>query len=212
MALPAIAVGYGNNSTAQNVFRLTYSQALSSQPDWECYDGSGSFPTTGSANTVLNTIFTGTAGNGNIPMLALVATSSSAPSSAWLPGSPTSGAATANRMKGLTNYVLDPTTPGAGGSIRWNMVLEVPSDATTSSTMSVDLLNRYTYTGSSPSLTFQVNDFGAGGSEGSPSWTAFVPGTNGIRHCRTGTSAGGPYLADIPTSSVEVTTVGVVSS
>ena len=88
MSIPYSAHGYGNNSVAQNVFRVTFSQSLSSAPDWEAYDGSGSFPTTGSGTTVANTIFTGTAGNSNYPMLSLVATSSAAPTSAGSPAAP----------------------------------------------------------------------------------------------------------------------------
>jgi hypothetical protein len=211
MAIPYNAAGYGNGSTAQNVFRVTFSTALSSAPDWEAYDG-GSFPATGSGTTTANTIFAGTAGNGNIPMLSLVATTSSAPTSSWKPGSATAGSANPNRMKGLTNYVTDPTTPGASGVIRFNLVLELPSDATTSSTMAHDLLVRYTYTGSAPTLTWAGNDFGAGGSEGSPVWTNFVPGTNGIRHTRAGTVSGGPYLLNIPASSTVDSAMGWVTT
>lgn len=207
MAIPNKATGYGNNSTAQNVFRITFSQALSSAPKYEAYDG-GSFPAVGSATTTSNTVFAGTAGNSNKPMLSLVATTNAAPSSNWKPASATGGSANPNRMKGQTNFVTDPSTPGAGGVIRWNEVLEVPSDATTSSTMAVDLLIRYTYTGSAPSLTWAFNE----GSEGSPTWTNLTPGTHGLRHCRTGTAGGGPYLANIPASSTEDTTEGWVTA
>lgn len=201
MAIPNKAVGYGNNSIAQNVFRITYSTALSSPPKWEAYDSAQSFPTADTAVTVANTIFAGTAGNSNKPMLSLVATTSAAPTSAWKPAAATGGSANPNRIKGQTNFITDPTTPGAGGIIRWNMVLELPSDATTSSTMAHDLLNRYTYTGGAPTLTWAFNDTGAGGTEGTPVWTNLTPGTHGIRHCRAGTVAGGPYLLTIPASS-----------
>ena len=199
MAVPAKAVGYGNNSTAQNIFRITFSTALSSAPKYEAYDG-GTFPAVGAATTVANTVFAGTAGNGSKPMLSLVATTSAAPASAWKPASATAGSANPNRMKGQTNFVTDPTTPGAGGIIRFNMVLEVPSDATTSSTMAHDLLIRYTYTGGAPTLTWAFND---GGTEAVPVWTTLTPGTHGMRHTRAGTIAGGPYLANIPASSTE---------
>ena len=102
-------------------------------------------------------------------------------------------------MKGQTNFVTDPSTPGAGGVIRWNEVLEVPSDATTSSTMAVDLLIRYTYTGGAPTLTWAFNE----GTEATPTWTTLTPGTHGVRHTRSGTIAGGPYLANIPASGTE---------
>lgn len=206
MAIPAAATGYGNNSTAQNVFRITFSEALSSAPKYEAYDGA-SFPATGSAVTTANTVFAGTAGNGNKPMLSLVATTSAAPSSNWKPASATAGSANPNRMKGQTNYVTDPTTPGAGGVIRWNEVLEVPSDATTSSTMAVDLLIRYTYTGTAPVLTWAFNE----GTEGTPTWTTLTVGTHGVRHTRAGTVGGGPYLANIPAAGTEDTAMGWVT-
>lgn len=206
MAIPSKATGYGNGSTAQNVFRILFSQTLSSAPKYEMYDG-GVFPAVGAAVTTANTVFAGTAGNGNIPMLSLISTSSAAPGASWKPVGATGGSANPNRMKGQTNYVTDPTTPTAGQAIRWNEVLEVPSDATTSSTMAVDLLIRYTYTGTAPALTWAYNE----GTEGAPTWTTLTPGTNGVRHCRTGTVAGGPYLANIPAASTEDTTEGWVT-
>lgn len=206
MSIPSKAVGYGSGSIAQNVFNLTFSTALSSAPKYEAYDG-GAYPAVGAAITVANTVFAGTAGNGNKPMLSLVATSNAAPASNWLPAAATGGSANPNRMKGQTNFVTDPSTPGAAGAIRWNEVLEVPSDATTGSTMAVDLLIRYTYTGGAPALTWAYNE----GTEGVPIWTPLTPGTHGLRHCRTGTVGGGPYLANIPASSVELTTEGWVA-
>ena len=199
MAIPNKATGAGNNSTAQNVVRITFSTALSTAPKYEAYDG-GTYPAVGAAVTVANTIFAGTAGNGSKPMLSLVATTNAAPASAWKPSAATGGSANPNRMKGQTNFVTDPSTPGAGGVIRFNMVLEVPSDATTSSTMAHDLLVRYTYTGGAPALTWAFND---GGTEATPTWTNFTPGTHGMRHTRSGTVGGGPYLANIPASSTE---------
>lgn len=202
MAIPNKATGYGNASTARNVFRITFSTALSSAVKYEAYDGA-TFPATGSAVTTANTIFAGTAGNSNKPMLSLVDTTNAAPTSSWKPSSATGGSANPNRMKGQTNYVTQAgSNVGASGTITWNEVLEVPSDATTSSTMAHDLLVRYTYTGTAPTLTWAFNE----GSEGTPTWTTMTVDTHGIRHCRTGTVSGGPYLANIPASSTEDTT------
>ena len=132
-------------------------------------------------------------------MMSLVDTSSGAPASNWKPSSATAGSANPNRMKGQTNYVTSTVTPTAGTAIRWNMVLEVPSDATTGSTMAHDMLIRYTYTGAAPSLTWGFNE----GTEGSPTWTPLTLGTHGHRHCRSGTVGGGPYLANIPAAGTE---------
>ncbi len=208
MAIPNKATGYGNNSTAANIFRITFSQAVSTAPKYEAYDGSGSFPTTGSATTTTNTVLAGTAGNSSKSMLSLVDTSGGGPTSAWKPSSATGGSANPNRVKGQTNFVTSTATPGAGGVITFNMVLEVPSDATTSSTMSHDLLVRYTYTGTAPTLTWAFNE----GSEGTPTWTTMTPGTHGIRHTRSGVSSGGPYLMDIPASSTQDTAEGWVTT
>ncbi len=193
MAIPNKATGYGTGSTAINVFRITFSTALSAAPIYYAYDG-GVYPAVGSAVTTSNDVFIGTAGNGNIPMLSLVDTSSGAPISAWKPAAPTPGSANPNRMKGLTNYVTATATPGAGGTITWNEVIELPFDATTASTMAADLVVSYQYTGTAPVLTWAFNE----GSEGAPVWTALVPGTNGLRHCDAGTVSGGPYLLSIP--------------
>jgi hypothetical protein len=207
MAIPAAAVGYGNNSTARNVFRVTFSTALSAAPKYEAYDGA-SFPATGSATTTALEMFAGTAGNGNKPMLSLVDTSTGAPASAWKPASATGGTANPNRMKGTTNYVTATATPGAGGTITWNEVLEVPTDATPGSAgQAHDLLVRYSYTGSAPALTWAFNE----GTEGTPTWTTMTPSTHGLRHCRTGSGAGN-YIANIPASSTEDTVQGHVTT
>lgn len=209
MAIPAKATGYGNNSVAQNVFRLTFSTALSAAPTYEGYDSAAAFPAVGTDLTVAKKIFVGTAGNANKPMLSLVATTNAAPSSAWKPAAATGGSANPNRMKGTTNYVTDPSTPGAGGVIRWNMVAELPSDlvpATDNAEMAHDLLIRYTFTGGAPTLTWAFNE----GTEGAPTWTTLTPGTHGIRHAKSG--AGTPsYFATVPVAGTQDTVEGWVT-
>ena len=195
MSIPSKATGYGNGSTARNVFQLTFSTALAGAPIYKAWDGA-TYPATGSATTTANTVFAGTAGNSNAPMLSLVDTSSGSPTSSWKP-SASAGSANPNRMKGSTNYVTSTVTPGAGGTITWNECLELPSDATTASTMAVDLEITYQYTGAAPSLSWTYNDNGAGGTEGSPVWTTLTPGTHGLRHCDAGTVAG-TYRLTIP--------------
>lgn len=210
MSIPSTVVGYGNGSTAQHVFRITFSTALSAAPTYLAYDGA-TYPAVGSATTTANTVFAGTAGNGNIPMLSVVDTNS-APTSSWMPASPTGGSASPNRMKGATNFVTAGNTPGAGGTITWNEVLEVPSDATTSSTMAIDFVSSYQYTGAAPSLTWAFNDSVGGGTEGSPVWTTLTPGTHGVRHTKSGATAGSGYPATIPPSGVLTTANGWVTT
>jgi len=112
MAIPSKAVGGGNVSTASNVFRVSFSQALSAAPQYQMWDNSSTYPAVdASGSTTTKEAFAGTSGNSNKPEYALVSTTSAAPSSSWLPGSATGGSANPNRMKGTTNYVTDPTTP-----------------------------------------------------------------------------------------------------
>ncbi len=209
MAIPSRVVGGGNNSTAQNVFRVTFSAALSAAPIYSMWDNASTFPAvSASGSTVVKEAFTGTAGNSSKPMYVLVATTSAAPVSAWFPAAATAGSANPNRMKGDASnsgsYVTDPTTPAASGSIRFNLSAEFPSDAAvpSSSSQNVLLQIQYQYTGSAPTLTYAYND---GGTEATPTWTNFTPGTHGIRLVNTGTSAG-TYKFTLPSSGVS--TVG----
>lgn len=212
MSIPSNAKGYGNNSTARNVFRLTFSTALSAAPVYEAYDGATFFPDVGSALTVTSTVLAGTSGNGNKSMVCLVDTSSGAPSSNWKPSTATNGSLNPNRLKGQTSYVTATATPGAGGTITWNEVLEVPSDAATNSTFKWDLLVRYKYTGTAPTLTWSFNDdTSGGGTEGTPVWTNIEPGIHGVRHTRAGVTTGGPYLANIPATGTADTGMGWVT-
>lgn len=238
MAIPSRAIGYGNNSTARNVFGLTFDQALSSAPKYETYDG-GTYPAVGSGTTTTGKALAGTAGNSSKSMVSLVDTSAAAPTSAWMPASATGGSANPNRVKGQTSYVTSAATSagssgvsaygtgfskaagalgsGSGtvdsagnpaGVIRWNEAFEMPSDVVPTDNLTYDLLIRYTYTGTAPTLAWYYND---GGSEGTPTWTALTPGTHGLRHCNAGTVSG-TYLLDIPASGVVVASEGWVTT
>src|SRR5882672_11374954 len=145
MSIPSNVAGAGNNSSAQNVFRIQFSQALSANPTLESWDDS-SFSTTAREQ------FTGTAVNGGIPYLAAVATTDSGPTSAWKPAGVTPGGAVINRMKGLTNFVnLSTVVPVAGGIVRFNLDFEIPSDATVPSTNTFGVLaTRFSYSGPTP--------------------------------------------------------------
>ena len=211
MAIPNKAVGAGNNNAA-NVFKITFSQALSTAPKYEAWDNSATFPAKdASGSTTAKEIFTGTAGNSSKPMLYLADTNAgaTAPGSNWKPTSATAGSAVKNRLKGTTNYVTAANTPAQNGYITFNIGLEAPYDATVPSTSSMAHLIqiRYTYTGSAPTLTWAFNE----GTEETPTWTTLTPGTHGFRYCNTGTSwAAGPYKLTLPESgTVDAGEVGV---
>ena len=197
MSIPNKATGYGNTQAGQNVFSVSFSTALSAAPVFEAYDG-GTFPGTGTDATTLNTVFVGTAGNGNIPMLSLIETTSAAPSGGWMPSAPTAGSANPNRMLGSTSFVTASIVPTAGQRITWNEVIEFPYDCTTAATIAHDIVIRYQYSGAAPVLTWAFND---GGTDAAPSWTTMTPGANGIRHCDAGMVAGGPYTVAVGAST-----------
>ena len=201
MAVPAKVTGGGNNSTAQNVFKVTFDTALSAAPQIRGWDNSATFPAVDAAgSTVIKEAFAGTTGNSNKPMFAAVATTSAAPSSNWMPASATAGTANPNRLKGTTNYVTDPTTPGAAGAILFNLSAEFPSDAAVPSVSSQNILIEvlYQYTGVAPVPVVTFNE----GTEGSPSWTTLTAGTHGIRLVNVGTIAG-TYKFTLPLTSVD---------
>jgi hypothetical protein len=210
--IPLKVTGAGNND-AQNCYRVTFDEALSSAPKYEAWDNSEVWPAVDAAGTtVLKEIFTGTAGNSNLAMLSLVATTSASPGEDWKPAAATGGTDNPNRMKGDTSYVTDPTTPDAAEAILFNMCLEVPHDATVPSTSSMNALLQivYTYTGDAPTPVWAANE----GTEGEPSWTTLTPGTHGIKFCNDDAVAGTPatHKLTLPAASTVDDGAQVVST
>lgn len=211
MAIPFQITGAGNQDT-QYVFRVTFTQELSVPPYIEAWDNALTFPSrTSTGTTVAKEVFTGTTGNGDIPMLYAVATTSALPGDDWKPAAATAGAANPNRLMGDTNYVADPTTPTAGGSIYFNLGIEVPYDAAVPSTTSLAHIVqvRYRYSGPVPTVTFDANE----GTEATPVWTTIVPGNNGVRYCNAGTVwSVGPYRLTLPeTGTVDAPEMGITA-
>ena len=210
MAIPSTVVGAGNNSTAQNVFKVTFSQALSAVPTLEAWDDFN-------FNTTAHEIFTGTAGNGNLPMISAVATTDATPASAtWKPASATSGGATINRLKGTDYYVnLSAAAPGAGESVLFNLCWEIPYDATvTASELQAVFLIRFSYSGSAPILTWYFNDNDGGGSEATPVWTQLTPGSGGnkLKPADSGCSSSYIVLHKPPSGIIDNGELWVVTS
>ncbi len=179
MGIPGRVAGAGNNSVARYVLKVTFSQALSAPPNLKAWDDFN-------ANSTNHAVFTGTTGNGNIPMISAVATTDAAPANAdWKPAAPTAGGATINRLKGDEYYVvLSNAAPAAGESVMFNLCWEIPSDCPVPTTDDPDILKavfvvEVTYSGAPPVLTWWFNDLDAGGSESGQVWTQITPGASG---------------------------------
>lgn len=199
MSIPSRVTGAGNNSSAQNVFRIVFSQALAAPPRLEMWDDN-------TFSTTAKEIFTGTTDNGLIPYVSGVATSDAAPASNWEPVAAVGGGAVINRLKGSTNFVfLSVATPGAGGNVRFNLVWQIADDTTVPSvnTMNGVIACRFSYSGATPALTWSFNDASAGGNEGAPIWTNITPGAAGsfIRPADSGVT-GASVIFTRPTTSV----------
>ncbi len=217
MAPDAQVQGYGNG-TAQNVFKLIFNHPLSSKVKYEAYDNpavhasKAVFPSTDTDLTTAHDIFIGVGGDSAI---GLQDTTQGQSAVDWMGGimSPGSNTASQNLLKGITNFVTQHgATIGANGCIYWNMDIRVPASFQTSSSVAFDLLIRYTFTSTTPTLTWKFNNETTGGTEGVPSWTLATPNLqHGIVHCRTGTATGGPYLANIPSTGSELTVEGYVT-
>lgn len=209
MAIPSKVTGAGNNSSARNVFRVAFSQNLSANPTLESWDDA-TFSTTNREQ------FTGTTGNGNKPELSAVATTDSAPAAAWKPASPAAGGAVINRLLGLTNFVnLSTVIPVAGGIVSFNLDFEIPFDTTVPSITNFGVLAvRFSFSGATPTLTWQFNDNSAGGSEGAPAWTTLSPGAAGnfIRPADAGVSSANVVVTRPPSSVIDAAEVWVTNT
>lgn len=188
----------GGDITKQYVFCLNFSEELSSDPRWEAWDNAQTFPTADTyGSTTTGALFVGTTAYAR-PMIALMATTAAA-GSTW-PSTATAGNANPNKLYGTTSYVTDTNYPGGtNGKIYFNIAADIPHDLEPSEDLNWLLQCRYSYTGSTPTLTWTYNT----GTEGTPSWTGLTPGTHGIRLCAAGASD--PYYANIPYSGTEWT-------
>lgn len=161
---PFQPTGIGGDSSAINVIRITFTQALSDIPKLTAYDDYN-------ANTINHTIFMGTPNSGSKPLIAAV--SKNQPSPNWFPtGNDENGymsAGAANYLQGATDGIyLDLTAPVQNGYVYFNLAYKIPTDVTTSSTMGAAIVCEYQYTGTAPTLVFEGNT----GTETSPIWNA----------------------------------------
>lgn len=202
---PFQPVGIGGNSNAINVFRITFSQALSDIPRLRAWDSY-------TADSTANTIFGGTV---FFPYPFIAAVGEVAPGvSNWFPATPVPGDTTVgvpNMLKGTTNGAkLASSAPGAGGGVVFNIGYKVPYDVTTLATTDHALVCEYQYTGPAPTVSWYANQ--PPGIEGSPNWVSIdslatgaspTPGNiTQIRPCDIGKGNDGDatYRMSIPNS------------
>ena len=196
--------GIGQNA-AKNVCRVTFSEALSTNPKLQAWDDY-------LMDTVLHKIFVGTTVNGDKSMVGGIGLTS-APSADWWPSSMTAGAAvdTASRLKGNDGFcLLSSTPPSAAGEVFFNMDYKFPSDIIPSDTLAHVIVVEYQWTGATPTAQWHANK----GTEGTPDWQLLTPQPKGsvpqpgmteIRPCDggEGENGTGTYALTIPESGEE---------
>jgi len=187
---------------AMNVFKITFSEALSTNPKLMAWDDYTML-------TVANDIIAGTAGSGNLSMIGGIGLTS-APAAGWFPSAETGGSAvnTGSLLNGNTGFaLLSSTAPVAGGSVYFNLNYKIPSDVEPTDSMNHVIAVEYQYTGATPTVVWFANE----GTEGSPSWTQLQAGFKGsapiagdteIRPCNAGEGNDGTqtYKLSIPAS------------
>lgn len=208
MPFPSKISGAGNYNK-QQAFKVTFSTALSTTPSIEAWDNSQTFPVADvSGLSVLKEIFTGTVGNGNIPMLYAVMTDSELPGENWKPTAVIAGKSTKNRLKGTTYSVGPASIPS--GSMIFNLGLEVPSDASVPSDSNMNFLLqcRYSYSGEAPDVRFWGNT----GSESSPTYEEIVDNTYGLQFGDQNTDWSGTPVLTLPEAdTIDAPEVGVTN-
>ncbi len=208
MGIPSKVVGGGNNSVAQNVFKVTFSEATDDVPRLEAWDDY-------TFASVLHEIFTGTAGNSTLPMIGAIATTDAVPGSDWMPASASAGGAVSNLLEGSTSYVdLAVAAVAQGGNVRFNLNWNIPYDAAIPSDMASVFVIRFSYTGAAPVLTWEFNDDEAGGIEATPVWTTITPGLGGnkVKPADAGSTAGNVILHRPVSGTIDAPEIWITAS
>lgn len=201
LAAPFRPTGIGQVA-AKNVFRITFSLALTTNPKLQAWDDEN-------MNTTANKIFEGTTVNSSLNMIGGIGLTS-APGASWFPSSQAVAKAVDNAilLEGNTSYcLLSSSAPGDGGTVFFNIDYKFPSDLTPSDNMSHVVAVEYQYIGDAPVVTWAANS----GTEGSPVWTALTTVAKGvaagtddteIKPCDTGEGNNGTtnYKLTIPAS------------
>lgn len=156
---------------AINVFRITFSAALSSIPIITAYDNY-------QCNSYSGRVFVGSA---YYPDPYIAAVGGIAPgTAAWWPGAYAGvrAAGTANRLKGRIYAVaISSSVPGAGGYGYFNFAHRFPYDHTMGDSLAYVVVCEYQYTGSAPTITWQANN---AGTEATPIWSTIDSLASGV--------------------------------
>lgn len=218
MATYPFLVSGAGPTIAKNVFKVKFSESLSSLPNIRAYDNNQTFPNTGNLTTVAFGIFTGNYSNDSKPMLHFLDTSRQASSATnWYTTSTIKAGAATCMMKGNISYLTPRYSAAsmvANASLTWNALIKTPYGCYPTIGRLHDVVVRFTFVGNTPSVTFYANNKHAGGTDASPAWGTITPDTNGVRF-GSSTATNSSIIANIPlvaSASFEVTTTAWIAT
>lgn len=223
MATYPFKVSGACRSTDNNVYRVKFSQPISSVPELRCYDNANTFPVVGASTATTFTIFQGSAAmianaNGKGMLIFLDTRRAGPAASNWYAAPEITGAKATVRMCGDKAYLKFRYSATAASLVAnsyftWNSIMEVPCDVNPTMSRLHDVVVRYTFTSTIPAVSFHANNLHAGGSNAVPAWGTITPSSQGVRFGAV-TATNTSILANIPlaaTASLEVTRTGWVA-
>lgn len=201
----------------RNVFRVKFSQPLSSVPYLKCYDNAAAFPNTDSSTSTLYKIFKGSTGNEEKPMLAYHSTCrGSTYADDWYSLATISAGTFIALMSGDASYLkfdysVASIDVALGTCLYWHAQMSVPYDVNPTFTKHHNVCFVYTFTSTIPTIWFHANNYHEGGTDGSPVWGTITTDTNGVRF-GSSTATNTSILANIPISGEEKTETAWIST
>ncbi|MCK9369435.1 hypothetical protein M0R04_05815 [Candidatus Dojkabacteria bacterium] len=172
-------------STDKNVFKVKFSERLSSLPQLRAYDNNADYPNSDTTVATTFRIFQGSAANNNRPMLYFIDTARVGPSSSsWYAEATYAAGVATCMMCGDASYLTPRYSIAsmvANASITWNALLRVPCDVNPTMTKLHNIVCRYTFTSTIPVVNFYANNKHEGGTNGVPVWGTITDGSVGIR-------------------------------
>lgn len=177
---------YGAGSKiSKNVFKVLFTEALTTVPQIRVYDRVTSFPVSGSLTSCDYGIFSGSSYNGFKPMIALIDTTrSSTPSTNWYSLATIKAGAATCLAKGDLSYFNFNYSAGsmvASASLYFNMQIGIPNDINPTIQSDHDIAIRYMYSGSPPNVLVYGNSETDGGNDSVPYWKLIDTDSLGIK-------------------------------